>query len=197
MKAILLSIRPEHLVNILNGKKTVEIRKSKLPLNVPVYLYCTKGKPQLGCHTVYKSNIRSNENGIRVFTKLGTLSKKDYFNGKVVAKCIFSEVDNYELTYKFNGDWAYLIPEEDLKKTCLPYEEVEAYGDPKPLYFYHITNLEIFNEPKELSEFNRCDGFIDCCKCKYYPLSNNMGVNCKYRPITKAPQSWCYVEELK
>jgi predicted transcriptional regulator len=28
MKALILSVRPEHAINILNGKKKIEIRKS-------------------------------------------------------------------------------------------------------------------------------------------------------------------------
>ena len=48
MKAILMSIRPQHLVNILNGKKTIELRK-QFPSDYRgwVYCYCTLGKPYL------------------------------------------------------------------------------------------------------------------------------------------------------
>ena len=45
MKAILLSINPEHALNILNGKKTLELRK-RVPKGFIgwVYVYVTKGK---------------------------------------------------------------------------------------------------------------------------------------------------------
>ena len=48
MKAILMSIRPQHLVNILNGDKTIELRK-RFPKDYRgwIYLYCTKAKPYL------------------------------------------------------------------------------------------------------------------------------------------------------
>lgn len=48
MRAVLMSIRPEHLVKILNGNKTIEVRKA-VPKDYIgwVYLYCTKGKPYL------------------------------------------------------------------------------------------------------------------------------------------------------
>ena len=44
-KAILMSIRPQYVCGILNGKKTIEIRK-KFPKDYVgwVYIYCTKGK---------------------------------------------------------------------------------------------------------------------------------------------------------
>ena len=48
MKAILLSIKPEWIAKILNGKKTVEVRK-KFPKDYVgwVYLYCSKNGKDL------------------------------------------------------------------------------------------------------------------------------------------------------
>lgn len=45
---LLLPIKPEHLVNILNGKKTLEIRKY-IPKCVPceVFIYCCKAPQTL------------------------------------------------------------------------------------------------------------------------------------------------------
>lgn len=45
-KAVLLSIRPEWCVKILNGEKTVEIRKNRQKLKPPFkcYIYCTKAQ---------------------------------------------------------------------------------------------------------------------------------------------------------
>ena len=188
MKAILLSVKPQHLANILNGKKTIELRKSKLPLNVPVYLYCTKTIPYLykGPYKTMHSLDRTNP-----FNYIWYLNNKkmniDLQSGKVVAKCMFSEVKELKWgrwvgqeIFSYRG-WNY-EHDELLTKTCLTNEQLQNYGDNKKIYLHHISNLEIFDTPKELSEFNRRDGFID------------MGVNCKYRPLTKAPQSWCYVE---
>ncbi len=44
MKAVMLSIRPEWCEKILNGEKTVEIRKTKPKIETPfkVYIYCTQ-----------------------------------------------------------------------------------------------------------------------------------------------------------
>lgn len=194
MKAILLSIRPEHLVNILNGKKTVEIRKSKLPLNIPVYLYCTKGKPYLVNFGDYEHPYKAG--GIELGFDLKNIERHgaEILNGKVVAKCVFSEVEEYEYLPKvINGnlndlEFTYLISNEDLSKMCLSLEDLEVYGNAMSLYGHTISNLEIFGISKSLGEFyvldkvetKRYDGF-----CKVY------------KPITKAPQSWCYVEEFK
>lgn len=44
-KAVLISIRPERCEKIINGKKTIEVRKTAPKCGVPVrcYIYCTTG----------------------------------------------------------------------------------------------------------------------------------------------------------
>lgn len=46
MKAIMISIQPQWVEKILNGEKTIEIRKTmpKCELPCKVYIYCTKPK---------------------------------------------------------------------------------------------------------------------------------------------------------
>ena len=48
-KSILLSIKPKYVAKILNGEKTIEIRKQmpKCDLPIDVYIYCTKDKTPL------------------------------------------------------------------------------------------------------------------------------------------------------
>ena len=47
-KELMISMKPEHAVNILNGKKTLELR-TWIPRGYVgwVYVYVTKGKPYL------------------------------------------------------------------------------------------------------------------------------------------------------
>ena len=157
MKAILISIRPRFVADILNGKKTIEIRKTmpKCDLPIDVYIYCTK------------SNY------------FGYISKR--YIGKVVAKFTLNKVEEIEncvdiLTTK-TLDCSQL-----LKQSCLMYEEIHNYLDADygyRGYAWHISNLVIFEEPKELIEFSTI--------VKPYKPT--------YR-LEKAPQSWCYVEAL-
>ena len=57
-KAILICIKPKWCAKILNGEKTIEVRKNKALANAiqklideygyaEFYVYCTKGKPNL------------------------------------------------------------------------------------------------------------------------------------------------------
>ena len=46
MKSILISIKPKWVAKILNGEKTIEVRKTKPNVELPidVYIYCTKNR---------------------------------------------------------------------------------------------------------------------------------------------------------
>ena len=61
-------------------------------------------------------------------------------------------------------------------------------------YGWHISDLRIYDTPKELSEFKTlCRVDADCCAC---PYCNYTKMECDGRVIGRPPQSWCYVEEM-
>ena len=175
------------------AKRQFEIRKNVLPLNIPVYLYCTKGKPYLVNFGDYEHPYKAG--GIELGFDLKNIEGHEatILNGKVVAKCVFSEVKELKWgrwvgqeIFSYRG-WNY-EHDELLTKTCLTNEQLQNYGDNKKIYLHHISNLEIFDTPKELGEFY----VLDKAETKRYD-----GLCKVYKPITKAPQSWCYVEEFK
>ena len=156
MKSILISIKPKYVADILNGRKTIEIRRTmpKCDLPIDVYIYCTKDK---------ENNLLFLD-WIDVPYKLekdcddDDLFMKNYSaNGKVVAKFTLRKVSESDKTNCCVG-------------SCLTYDEIMRYTKGKKFYAWHIDNLEIFDKPKELSEFY-------CRKC-----------------LKRPPQSWCYVE---
>lgn len=126
MKAILMSIRPQHLVNILNGKKTIELRK-KFPSDYRgwVYLYCTKTKPYLE-------------------------AALNFLSGKVV--CRFW-VNNVEDTIVINYDTqTQTLSEFELSvRSCASIRYLNNYF--VGYKAIDISKLEIFDKPKELVEF--------------------------------------------
>lgn len=87
-----------------------------------------------------------------------------------------------------------MLKNNDLKEMCLSAQEIFDYiGMGKTLYGWHISNLKIYDKPKELSEFKRpCNKEHDCGFCIRYDY---MGHKC-FDELTRPPQSWCYVEEL-
>ena len=77
-------------------------------------------------------------------------------------------------------------------KDCLTTEEREAYRKGVWLIGWGITEPKRYDTPKELSEFwtVRCTnktGECETCEVKPACISN----------ITRAPQSWMYVEEIE
>ena len=160
-KAILISIRPRWVAKILNGEKTIEIRKKFSKDYVGwVYIYCTKDNHQLVKPKDYDKYL--------LFTKGAVnYSHEQTLNGKVVAKFTLNKVKKIS---RYDT-----IKTSSLEQTCLSAEELWNYAK-EFTYFWHISNLVIFDEPKELSEFS------------------GIKANGLTYMLEKAPQSWCYVE---
>ena len=196
MKSVLISIRPEWLKKILNGEKTIELRKSypKCELPCKVYIYCTKGKDLW---------MRNNDPIILGYKRI---------NGKVVAEFVLNKITKHEKNYiDIEDNLCYNFSSEDVKKAGFYLDDknaistidtlcefdlfVERYGRGKPLYAWHIDNLKIYDEPKELCDF-LTQGYE---KYDDWLLFNN-GTQ-SYNDylegwvLRKAPLSWCYVEE--
>ena len=169
MKAVLISIKPRYVKDILKGIKTLEIRKSipKCDLPIDVYIYCTKNQGKKNYLSIVKTDL---SNGDKYEWKL---------NGKVVAKFTLKKVEDF-----------YNLDNIGLAMACLSKEEINTYLKGKIGYAWHIADLEIFNKPKELSEFFKptCNG----CPFENTQTCHN-DIDGKLCRITKAPQSWCYV----
>ena len=187
MKSILISIKPKHCANILNGLKTLEIRR-RFPKDYRgwVYIYCTKDiknylywdwyDPPYVVHEWFTSTNahiwkedRKNING--------------WFNGKVIARFYCDNVDR-AYNYYF---------EELLALSCLTKDELLKYAGGTydkldDLYAIHISQLEIFDTPKELSEFKKP------CYVFAQKISGEYGGVCIGEKLTKAPQNLMYIE---
>lgn len=156
MKSILISIKPEWVAKILNGGKTIEIRKTcpkEHHYSFDVYIYCTKprGSRWKAVHLIGR--------------RLNSPDPCSSFlgDGKVVAKCkcLIGQMDFNNP--KLGDGYADCI----LNDCCLTLEQARRYQGNRPtLKLWHISDLVIFSRPKKLSEFG----------------------------LTRAPQSWQYVE---
>lgn len=152
----------------MSGEKTIEVRKTA-PKEVPfkAYIYCIKDKAQSGC-------------------------------GKVIGEFICDEVEKFSV--------GSLRCDDIEKLACLSYREmINYFYKPEELdgktskmgYAWHISDLKIYDKPRELFEFGRkCDytSEIHCRDCLILgDWDSCCGVMCK--PLTRPPQSWQYVEE--
>jgi predicted transcriptional regulator len=186
-KALILSVRPQHAYNILNGEKTLELRKS-VPKGFKgwVYVYVTKGKPILwdiedvsGIDFYGQRYLIRDEN--LTMSDLIYTGKK--LNGTIPFRFWFDDysfMEFFEDDFVIDGAYDYNQLFQDgvhPKDMCLTNKELEQYGKGKPLYAWHIKNLDIFPKPMQLSDFAK-------------PRKSMKQEN-KYW-IHKAPQSYMY-----
>lgn len=194
-KAILISIQPKWVEKILNGEKTIEIRKSmpKCELPIDVYIYCSKG--------THRGKLN------RWFDYCGykpSPNEEGYIcNGKIVAKFTLNKVSDVLKNYKrkSNGktyvDYISNCGEINwCQKACLSPLELENYLSLKNGYAWHIENLQIFDKPMELNQFEKNyyepEVLKPCCNgnsCKY-EIDDWLE---HYLKVTRPPQSWQYV----
>lgn len=188
MSAVLMSIRPEWCTLIASGKKTVEIRKTvprKFVHNCfygghvvepfKVYIYCTDPNtvdPHKYLETYCDGNIYK-------------------CNGKVFAEFVCEEV--VELAPINRAD------DTIEEKACMNREEIVRYLKGKG-YAWYISDLVIYDQPRELSEFYRkCEEYPACDDCEFCSWTIEEGYECVCdyeKPLKSPPQSWCYVEKV-
>lgn len=151
-KAVLISIRPEWCEKIINGRKTIEVRKTRPKMNPPFKCY------------IYKCG-----------------------NGKVIGEFLCDQIIN------ING--AGRIPSDAARPTCLEPAELHQYLGAATGFGWHISNLKIYDTPRELNDFRRaCKNDWWCDSCAMYWEHNGTCGNDSLQ-IRRPPQSWCYVEK--
>lgn len=210
MPAIMQSIHPKWCQLITIGEKTIELRKTRPKIDPPfkVYMYCTKA--------IYKGKYlhTSDKHGILHFwhnpndTTI-TVQPENYeytaytCSGKVIGEYICDRIDKYPCYYLVgNKEWIeYLEDDEVLEKMQLSYDDFKNYLNGSVGYGYHISDLVIYDKPKELGEFKApCLKIQTCENCRYSVNDDlpfgEISIGCD-RKIHRPPQSWCYVEELR
>ena len=197
MKSVLISTRPKWCEKICHeigkeeaGKpiyeKRIEVRKTA-PKEVPfkAYIYETK-----------ESKRRYLDDRFNSF-----LDNKSHYTdmGKVIGEFVCDKVyliKNQGSRFSV-ADEEQSVTNEIARQSCLDYDDMVSYLGNKDGYGLHITDLKIYDKPKELSEFNRpCSYNGACPSCKRFK-ANGLSYGFCNSTITRPPQSWCYVEELK
>ena len=190
-KAVLISIRPKWCEKIISGEKTIEVRKTRPKMDTPFkcYIYCTQSADMLW---ILKERERSlHPDKIADVFKAAKCGGAYLGNGKVIGEFTCNRVTNFFSNSRF---W---LDEDDVLHTCLSAAEMRKYANgANGLYGWHISNLKIYDTPKELIEFHTWKKCKSCNKSGYESTACIYDENCIIpAAITKAPQSWCYVEE--
>ena len=190
---ILASIKPYYYYLIAEEKKKIEVRKTALK-NLPqdIAFYMSKDE--------------------KSFAKIPKEFQEKYRKhfGKVGLAIVCNKITRYNCDKIFDEYFiaGYIGAYMPLKEMCLTNKDLIEYGKGRPLYGWHISDLKIYDKPKELSEF-RAYNFksmngTDVCgnyDCKYYQDSGSYMIppscaknGCR---ITRPPQSYMFVEEVQ
>lgn len=210
MKEVLISIRPEWCERIANGEKTVEVRKTKPKLNTPFkcYIYCTKSKLFTKSHyngKIYVATSKKYQNSLEHNGNI-TLS------GKVIGEFVCNEITRIVPCGYDNRSIELNIVDDNLKckkldkgflsRCQLSYSDIEKYANGGEVYGWHISDLVLYYEPKDIGEFYK-SGMLSYDDWLYGIYNGNGGDRSSYESyknafkLSKAPQSWCYVEGVK
>ena len=187
IEAILISNKPKEVAEIFNGKKTIDIRKTAPKEWVDYLSGRTKAKPKPRTAYIY-------------------CTKDGYLHLENEGYWSYSRDKKY--TYVRHGK---VVGKFTLKRIDCTSRKVMR------LYAWHISDLEIFDKPKELNEFKRTKlpnpkkiKFVNWKANYYHALgdysnkvlkkSQQMTVSEVKRTfddsisIKRPPQSWCYIE---
>ena len=217
MKQVLISIQPKWVEKIASGKKTIEVRKTRPKLETPFkcYIYATKPKKY---YKVSRFMATSDENLYLVNGKIkmdngfaywGDGVDYEYLNRKVIGEFVCDKITDISVAVRnCNENYNEVYHNDECKGSCLTWKELQEYGKGKPLYGWHISDLKIYDKPKDLSEFYIYDGekrrpSIDC-EHKKPGYSHDWCLQmdgrfcnqclCDKKRLKGPPQSWQYIE---
>ena len=186
MKSVLISTRPKWCHKIIDGEKKIEVRKTKPKLAIPfkVYIYCSAGSYD------WRKDIWATA----YFPPSGECTNMSQM---VIGEFVCDEISPIRVFENGNiQDYMF----HKMEKSCVPYDDIANYiGNGCTGYGWHISDLKIYDKPKELSEFRK-SGFMTEEEWLFNLYPNT---HCHYEAwakkfeITRPPQSWCYVEELQ
>lgn len=167
-KAVLISIRKEHNVNIFDGSKHFEGRKT-LPTIIP-----------LGNHIDNTTTYNPSDSDVICYVYE---PKAGGGCGKVVGQFVCDFAQTFHTLF---ADMKMVA-----KALCVTEEFSKQYFNRECGYMLRVCVPKRYDKPKELSEFwtVKCTNKKGSCgECEIKP-------DC-IKHITRPPQSWCYVEEV-
>lgn len=178
MRKVLASLKPYYYYLVGEGIKKIEVRKDMPKASDwdnEVLFYMSKDE--------------------KSFAKIPKEFQEKYRKhfGKVGMQFICDKVYMSFVGYMKNEPCYWDI----LNGSCLTKDEIMNYGKWKTLYGWHISDLKIYDSPKKLSEFYTKKKCNSCKKSGYESTACMYDEDCKVpMSITRAPQSWQYIEDL-
>ena len=224
MKALLISVHAKWCALMMNGDKTIEVRKGTALYKAiqklideygyaDIYVYCTKGNEDIIRESSPYSSV-PNYVCVKFDKKLSKeLPEYEYSSrGKVIFKFRCYKVEEIPHIVYQSDEYSTksLVHNELLSKSQLSEVELFRYLNWNNGTAIHISVLEVFDRPKELSEFYK-NGYSKAVDELYWYYAadyinghedydkGDLDEQCRNELkheyiLTKAPQSWCYTE---
>lgn len=174
-KSLITIVSPQECELIASGRKTMLVRKTRPKIETPFkcYIYCTKGTFDItDCPDLSKDSVKKVAEG----------------RGKVIGSFVCDGIYNIEPHDDGYGvnQYTFVGADYDDCKTGLSFEELKEYLGKNIGYAWHISDLKIYDKPKELGEF----GNYKIEWVQWYHSDDKV-----FYPLKRMSGSWCYIEE--
>lgn len=139
---------------------------------------------------------------LRFLGKKGLADRLESAHSKVIGEFVCDRIHEFKVFEDGSvQDWYF----GGLNKSCLTRREIAEYiGRENYGYSWHISDLVIYDKPRELSKFykkapcqywhEKAVSILDHCHYDY-PCEKILDFDtCKGKKLSRPPQSWCYVE---
>ena len=165
----MISVKPRFCDLIAREKKKIEVRKTRPKTEIPFkcYIYCTRAKRSEKLYSNGMVIVKDTRKLLDPSVRYPGSKIFQRWNGKVIGEFVCKAILPISITY---SDTNSRIALREFPYTCLTDKEIMDYlGNGKTGYGWHISDLIIYDKPKDLSDFG----------------------------MKRSPQSWCYAEEEK
>lgn len=195
---ILIGVEPKQCSLLIDKKSSYILKKfSPQKEETPFvgYIYCIKKRGEM----------LNTWEGEYFYDTQDPYNRPNPLCGKVIGKFICDRIERYSYNLNYN------IPSDVLRHIGLPIQEIKEYGKGQTLYGWHIQDLEIYKEPKKISDFYKKEKNPCCMKknfrCSYdnfdyFTNSRYCGIDgcgdiCPYKCLRSAPSTWVRVNQNK
>lgn len=198
MKSVLMSIQPKKAEKILNGKKTICVLKTHPKIDTPFkcYIYCTlppkEERFRHGSIVEYANELIRLQSGEIVYSYGMQLccdpERRPYTKDSFLCQKVVGEFVCDRIIPLFNictDDWDHLMGDihewhkQLIRQACLSEEDLKTYAKGKNCFAWHISDLKIYEKPKEIGNF------------KVRVTNETWSFT---RKLERPPLGWCYVE---
>ena len=174
-RSVMISVKPRFCDLIAKEKKTIEVRKTRPKTEIPFkcYIYCARAKRSEKLYSNGTVIVKDTRKLLDPSVRYPGSKIFQRWNGKVIGEFVCDRV--YELVTQSQGGSYYVKGEDQsitndvARHSCLTLKDMHEYLQSNVGYGWHISDLVIYDKPKDLSDFG----------------------------MKRSPQSWCYAEEGK